>query len=205
MFSRIALLAAAVLATACATKPAATPDAPASPGAAASPAPAGSAGTATVSNMAATTHWLAEEKLIPEDPMMALVNIGARNTDATAGVSVKCRAANGSMTVHVGKQPATRVGQSATFKLRVGPGTQDVPGKFEANARSPDADFVFPVSSADLLAMGQFEMLSMITDQGEVQWALVKNPAATVQAKYVGSLKDFGTAARDFLNYCNPK
>jgi len=38
-----------------------------------------------------------------------------------------------------------------------------------------------------------------------VEWALVKNTAAQVQAKYVGSLTGFGAAASDFLNYCNPK
>ena len=78
-------------------------------------------------------------------------------------------------------------------------------GKFEANRRSPEADFVFPITSADLLAMGQLDMISLVNDQGEVQWAFVKSPTATPQAKYVGSLKNFSQAAHDFLNYCNPK
>lgn len=206
MFHRIALLAASgLMAAACATDPGAAPASPASPGAATTPASTTPAGTVTVANMAATTFWLAEEKLIPEDPMLALVSNGARNTDNTAGISVVCKAANGSMFMHLGKQPATRVGQSAAFKLRAGPGARDLEGRFEANRRSPDADFVFPITSADLLALGQLDMVSLVSDQGEVQWALVKSATATPQAKYVGSLTKFMTAARDFLNYCNPK
>ena len=206
MFKRIALLTATgLMAAACASNPAATTSAPAMPGAAVTPGPAMPAGTMTLSNMAATTSWLAEENLIPDDPILALVNTGARNADTTAGIAVICKAANGSMSVHLGKQPATRVGQTATFKLRAGPGARDIEGKFETNRRSPDADFVFPITSADLLAMGQLDMISLVSDQGEVQWALVKSPTATPQAKYVGSLKNFSTAAHDFLNYCNPK
>ncbi len=206
MFSRIAMLAAAgFLATACASNPAASPSSPAAPGSpSASTSPAAPA-TVTLSNVAATTTWLAEEKLIPEDPMLALVNTGARDTDNPAGISVHCKAANGTMTVHLGKQPATRVGQSATFRLRAGPGARDIEGKFVANPRSPEADFVFPVSSADLLALGQLDMISFVSDQGDVQWAFVKDASAQVQAKYIGSLKNYSAAARDFLNYCNPK
>lgn len=206
MFNRIALLAAtALMASACASSPAATPDMPAAPGAAPTPAAATPAGTVTVANMAATTFWLAQENLIPDDPVLALVNTGARNTDTTAGVAVICKAANGNMYMRLGKQPAARVGQAATFKLRAGPGARDIEGKFETNRRSPEADFVFPITSADLLALGQLDMVSLVNDQGEVQWAFVKSPTATPQAKYVGSLKDFSTAAHDFLNYCNPK
>ena len=207
MFNRIAMLAAAgLLATACASNPGTSPSAPTASGSpAASPGPAAPAGTVTVSNVAATTSWLAEEKLIPEDPMLALVNTGARDTDNPAGIAVHCKAANGSMAVHLGKQPTTRVGQTATFRLRAGPGARDIEGKFVANPRSPDAEFVFPISSADLLALGQLDMISFVTDQGEVQWAFVKDPAAQVQAKYIGSLKNYGKAATDFLNYCNPK
>lgn len=207
MSSRIAMLAAAgFLATACASNPAASPSSPSATGPSASPSsPASPAGTVTVANLAATTSWLAEEKLIPEDPVLAMVNTGARDTDNPAGISVQCKAANGSMAVHLGKQAATRVGQSATFRLRAGPGVRDIPGKFVANPRSPEADFVFPVSSADLLALGQLDMVSFVSDQGDVQWALVKDAGAQVQAKYIGSLKNYAKAAGDFLNYCNPK
>lgn len=175
------------------------------PDAAVTPGPATPAGTMTVSNMAATTSWLAEENLIPDDPILALVNTGARNADKTAGLAVICKAANGSMSFHLGKQPAARIGQTATFKLRAGPGARDIEGKFAANRNSPDADFVFPITSADLLAMGQLDMVSFVSDQGEVQWALVKSPTATPQAKSIGSLNNFSPAAHDFLNYCNPK
>ncbi len=207
MFSRLAMLAAAgVLATACASNPAPAPTVMTTTDSGAVVlTPTAPAGTTTIANMAATTFWLAEENLIPDDPVLALVNTGAKNADTNAGMAVVCKAANGSMTVRLGKQPASRVGQAATFKLRAGPGARDIAGKFEANRRSPDADFVFPISSADMLAMGQLDMVSFVSDQGDAQWALVKNPGAQVQAKYVGSLKDFSTAARDFLNYCNPK
>ncbi len=206
MFKRIALLTATgLMAAACASSPAVEPPAVALPGAAVTPGPATPAGTMTVANMAATTFWLAEENLIPDDPILALVNNGARNADTNAGIAVVCKAANGNISFRLGKQPATRVGQAATFKLRAGPGARDIEGKFEANRRSPEADFVFPITSADLLAMGQLDMVSLVSDQGEVQWALVKSPTATPQAKYVGSLKNFSTAASDFLNYCNPK
>ena len=207
MFSRIAMLAAAgLLATACASNPAASPSSPAAPGSpSASTSPAAPAGTVTVSNVAATTSWLAEEKLIPDDPVMALVNTGARDTNASAGVWVECKAANGNMSMHLGKQSAARAGQTAIFRLRSGPGARDIAGKFVANSRSPDTDFVFPITSADLLAIGQLDMVSFVSDQGDVQWALVKDASAQVQAKYIGSLKNYGKAATDFLNYCNPK
>ena len=75
MFSRIALAAAAgLLATACASAPASTSDggaiAPAaSNGSAAATAPP-SASAVTVLNIAATSHWAAEENLVPDDPVL---------------------------------------------------------------------------------------------------------------------------------------
>lgn len=206
MFSRIALLAAAgFLATACASNPAASPSSPAAPGSPSAATSPAAPATVTILNVAATTSWLAEEKLIPDDPVMALVTTGARDTSASAGVWVECKAANGNMTMHLGKQAAARAGQTAIFRLRSGPGARDIAGKFVANSRSPDTDFVFPITSADLLAMGQLDMVSFVSDQGDVQWALVKDAAAPVQAKYIGSLKNYSKAATDFLNYCNPK
>ena len=209
MLSRIALAAAAGLLTvACATDPApvssmGAPVVPAS-SAASAPAAAGVQGTATISNMAASTSWFAEEKLIPENPALALVMNGMMDTDKSAGVFAECNAANGNITMHLGKQAAGRMGD-ATFKVRAGAGTRDISGKFQMMRGSSDVTFAFPVSSADLLALGQPDMVSFVSDQGEVQWALVKNPATQVQAKYVGSLTGFGRAASDFLNYCNPK
>ena len=105
------------------------------------------AGTVTVANMAATTSWLAEEKLIPDDPVLALVNNGARDADTIGGRrSRSATPPTAACPMHLGKQPATRVGQSATFKLRAGAGARDIEGKFQANRRSPDADFVFPIT-----------------------------------------------------------
>lgn len=207
MFSRIAFIAAAGLAAvACASNPSSTGSgaAPMDAGAGAAPAPAASAGTVTVANMAATTSWFAEEKLIPDNPALALVMNGTLDTEKSAGVWAECNAANGNITMHLGKQTAGRTGD-ATFKLRTGAGVRDINGKFQTKRGSSDVSFAFPVTSADLLAMGQPDMVSFVSDQGEVQWALVKNPATQVQAKYVGSLTGFGTAASDFLNYCNPK
>jgi hypothetical protein len=206
MFSRIALISAAgLLAVACASNPA-----PAGGGTVAadtapsvSSAPAAAQGTATISNIAASTSWWAEEKLIPEDPALALVMTGVRDTNKNAGVYAECNAANGAISMHLGKQ-AGRTGE-ATFKVRAGAGARDINGRFSTKASTGETSFVFPVTSADLLAIGQPDMVSFVSDRGEVEWALVKNPAAQVQAKYVGSLTGFGAAASDFLNYCNPK
>lgn len=204
MFSRIALIAAAgLLAVACASNPApaggGTVTADTAPSVTSTPAAA--AGTATISNLAASTSWFAEEKLIPDDPALALVMTGVRDTDKSAGVHAECNAANGSITMHLGKQTG-RTGD-ATFKVRAGAGTRDINGRFSTKAG--ETSFAFPVTSADLLAMGQPDMVSFVSDRGEVEWALVKNTGAQVQAKYVGSLTGFDAAARDFLNYCNPK
>ena len=209
MFSRIALAAAAgLLAAACASTTAATPGegTVAAPGdsSSASPSPAGPVGT-TLLNIAATSHWVAEERLIPEDPVLALVGAGASDADNPVGMLIKCNAANGGITVRVGKQDATRAGQSATYRLRTGASMREVNGKFEANPRTTDTDFVFPISSADLVALGQLDMVSFVSDKGEVEWSLVKDANAQVQAKYVGSLKEFAGATRDFLTFCNPK
>jgi hypothetical protein len=206
MFSRITLISAAgLLAVACASNPAPVGGGTVTPDAAPSvtSAPAAAAGTATISNMAASTSWWAEEKLIPEDPALALVVTGIRDTDKNAGVYAECNAANGAITMHLGKQ-AGRTG-SATFKVRAGAGTRDINGKFSTKASTNETSFTFPVTSADLLALGQPDMVSFVSDRGEVEWALVKNTTAQAQAKYVGSLAGFGAAASDFLNYCNPK
>lgn len=206
MFSRIALAAAAgLLAAACATSPASSPSSgpSASSEPSAGPAPAVPSGTVTVANFASSSWWYAEEKLIPDDPVLALVADGARDTDVNNGIWAKCNAANGSISMRIGKQAASRGGQAATWKVRAGAGTRDVNGKYEA--RGGQVEFVFPVSSADLMALNQQDMVSFVSDAGEVEWALVKDPSTQVQAKYVGSLKGFAKAAGDFMSYCNPK
>jgi hypothetical protein len=48
-------------------------------------------------------------------------------------------------------------------------------------------------------------MVSVLTDQGEAQWAFVRDPAAQVNAKYVASLKGMAQQSLDYLNFCNPK
>lgn len=206
MFNRIALLAATgLLAAACASNPApAGPSAPADSGAAAAPAPAAPS-SITVANLAPTTWWYAEEKLIPEDPVLALLNDGVMDTDKTVGVAVVCKAANGNMTLRLGKQPGAKLGQTATFRVRAGASAREVNGKFEAGGRAGESDFVFPITSAELMAFAQPDLVSFVSDEGDVQWALVKQPDTQVQARYIGSLKGFSKAANDFLNYCNPK
>lgn len=206
MLNRIAMAAAAgFLAAACASNPVADSSgaAPANPSAA--PAPSVPSGTATLMNMAGSTTWIAEEKLIPDDPVMALVNMGVTDTDLSAGVAAVCKAANGNISLRLGKQPGTRLGQTATFKVRSGASARDVSGRFEASRNAGETDFVFPITSADLLAIGQPDIVSFVSDTGDVQWALVKNADAQVQARYIGSLRNFSKAAGDFINYCNPK
>lgn len=202
MFNRITLLVAAgALATACASSPAAGPVAtsPATPAASTAPV------TATVANLAATTAWVAEENLIPDDPVLALVAATNGSTDSPQGIIITCNAANGGTVVKLGKQLRTRVGETATYRVRTGAGLQEVEGRFQANAKSGDADFVFPIRQADLLALSQLDMVSVLSDTGEVQWALVKDVSAKPQAKYIGSLKDMPKQATDFVAYCNPK
>lgn len=206
MLNRIAMMAAAgLLAAACASNPVADSSGAGSSSPSAAPAPAVPSGTATLMNMAGSTVWVAEEKLIPDDPAMALVNMGVNDTDMSVGVAAVCKAANGNISLRLGKQPGTRLGQTATFKVRSGASARDVSGRFEASKRAGETDFVFPITSADLLAIGQPDIVSFVSDTGDVQWALVKSPDAQVQARYVGSLRNFSSAAGDFINYCNPK
>ena len=198
MLKRLSLLAAAgVLAAACASDPAAAPSAgPVSGGAAVAAAP--------LMNIAATSQWFAEERLMPQDPILALVNAGG-TIESPAGFYMTCNPANGTITAHLGKQPATRVGQSATYRIRMGAEAKPIEGKFQTNPKAADADFVFPLQSIDIRTMAQLDLVSVLTDQGEVQWAFVRDPAAQVNAKYVASLKGMAQQSLDYLNFCNPK
>jgi hypothetical protein len=199
MLKRISLLAAVgVLAAACASDPAAAPSTgPVSAGpATAVPAP--------LLNIAGTSQWVAEERLMPQDPILALVNAGG-TVESPAGFYMTCNPANGTITAHLGKQPATRIGQSATYRIRMGAEAKPVEGKFETNPKAADADFVFPLQSIDIRTMAQLDMVSVLTDQGEAQWAFVRDPAAQVNAKYVASLKGMAQQSLDYLNFCNPK
>lgn len=205
MFKRIAMIASlGALAAACASNPAPSPGMTTTSSGAVSLTGAPAATSATVANMAATTAWLAEEKLMPANPVLALVTSTGGDVDKPQGVVVSCNAANGGTTVMLGKQSAARVGQTATYKIRTGAGAQDIEGTFKAS-KSGDADFVFPIRQSDLLAMSGLDMVSILTDQGEVQWAFVKDVNAKPQAKYIASMKDLPRQAQDFVQYCNPK
>jgi hypothetical protein len=198
MLKRLSVLAAAgVLAAACASDPAAAPSTgPVSGGSAVAAAP--------LMNIAATSQWFAEERLMPQDPILALVNAGG-TIESPAGFYMTCNPANGTITAHLGKQPATRVGQSATYRIRMGAEAKPIEGKFQTNPKAADADFVFPLQSIDIRTMAQLDLVSVLTDQGEVQWAFVRDPATQVNAKYVASLKGMAQQSLDYLNFCNPK
>jgi hypothetical protein len=53
--------------------------------------------------------------------------------------------------------------------------------------------------------MAQLDEVAFDTDQGEAQWAFVRDPARQVKAKYVASLKNLNTASASYLVFCNPK
>lgn len=204
MFHRIALLAAVgTLAAACASNPSAGSSISADTGGAV-PLTGAATTTVVVQNLAGNTAWMAEDNLIPQDPVLVLVNAIGGSTDKPQGVVITCNAANGGTTVKLGKQATNRIGQSATYKIRTGASMLDVEGKFAAN-KSGDADFVFPIKQSDLLAISKLDAVSFVSDTGEVQWALVKDPAAQVQAKYIGSLKNMPKQTEDFMVFCNPK
>jgi hypothetical protein len=203
MLKRFCLLAAVgALAAACATDPTASSSAggPVSLG----PSAAGGAAVTNALNIASTSQWVAEERLMPQDPILALVNAGG-SIDNPAGFAMTCNPANGTITARLGKQPSTRVGQSATYRIRMGAEAKSIEGRFETNPKSPEADFVFPLASIDIRTMAQLDLVSVLTDQGEVQWAFVRDPATQVQARYIASLKNMAQVSMDYLNYCNPK
>lgn len=203
MMKRYGLLAAAaLLASACASTPAAGPN----PGETPAPAaPAAPAASSVLENMAATTHWAADERLLPQDPILALVRTGG-SVNAPAGLSMTCNPDNGRITARLGKQPASKAGQEATFTLRLGAAAEKLEGRFVASPRTGDADFVFPLESVTLRTMAQLDSVSFVTDAGEVQWTLVRDPnAAITNAKYVASLKDLNAASQSYLVFCNPK
>jgi hypothetical protein len=135
MLKRLSLTAAAlVLACACAstTTPAPSPGA-ATPGAAPA-APA--AGPVTTLNMAASTSWLSEDGLIPDQPKLVLVSAGG-NADNSAGFALSCNPDNGSITGRLGKQDATRAGKSAIYRLKTGKATVELDGR-QYRFRLPD-------------------------------------------------------------------
>jgi hypothetical protein len=116
-----------------------------------------------------------------------------------------CNPDNGAITARLGKQDAARIGQSATYRIRLGAEARPVDGQFAASPGSSDADFVFPMDSVALRTMAQLDMVSIATDKGDVQWAFVRDPSVQVQAKYTASLKGMAVASQNYLVFCNPK
>ncbi|MEZ5937966.1 MAG: hypothetical protein R3C52_07075 [Hyphomonadaceae bacterium] len=185
-------------------------------GCASSPEPGGAGGTATAGgspaggavttptmmNIAATSGWKAEERLLPQQPILALTPDGG-SVETPAGLAVTCNPDNGSLYGKLFNQPANRVGQSATYRLRMGAQALPLPGKFVAAAQG--SAFEFEWDSVGLRTMAQLDMASFASDKGDVEWAFVRDPAAKVNAKYIGSLKDMAAESQNFLIYCNPK
>jgi hypothetical protein len=208
MSNRIAFLSATLLASAalvsgCASNPVAEPSGPIATAPAAT-APSVKAFTPAL-NLAAASTWLAEERLLPQQPILALIADGG-SVNAPVGLVLTCNPDNGVITARLPKQDATRVGKTATFKMKIATGAADeVDGKFELNARTQDASFAFPLKTQQLQAIAKAADVSFDTDAGETQWAFVKDPAAQPHAKYIGSLKNIGPMSSNFLTYCNPK
>jgi len=201
MLKRLSLTAAAlVLACACAstTTPVPSPGA-ATPGAAPA-APA--AGPVTTLNMAASTSWLSEDGLIPDQPKLVLVSAGG-NADTSAGFALSCNPDNGSITGRLGKQDASRAGKSAIYRLKTGKATVELDGTF--STKGANTDFVFPIETKTVRDIATSTTVTVATDAGDVQWGFVVDPNAAVPAKYVASLKNFGAQMDSFLVYCNPK
>lgn len=193
-------IAAAALSSACASAPApkaATPN----PGV---PAAVGKPAIATVANMAATSSWRAEERLMPEQPILGLVNITGAAA-SPAGVAVTCNPSKGEMMFHLGLQPGDRAGQSAGFRILLAGAPEAVDGKYVAVPGTANSEFRFPIDNVRLRTIAQLDKVVFENDKGEAQWALVRDPAAPVSAKYIGSLKNLSEQAARFFYFCNPK
>ncbi|MBI1340513.1 hypothetical protein GC169_09960 [bacterium] len=199
---RIIVSSMGLLLAACASQPAVGPSAPA-------PAPADTGAVdlaprvTTLLNIAATSSWVAEERLLPADPILALIEDGG-SVESPAGLSITCNPANGSMTARLPRQAADRVGQEATFRIRMGRSNEALAGRFEANKRG-GADFVFPMDPVRLRTMGQFDEVVFLTDAGRPQWAFVREPGKAVEAEFVGSLRNLNAESTSYILYCNPK
>jgi hypothetical protein len=193
--------AAGLLAIGCATAPATAPAGPAPEAAPAAEAPAASI---TVENAAATTRWIADERLLPQDPILALVAQGG-SVSAPAGFSMTCNPDNGDITARLGRQLANRAGQEAAYTLRLGAAAERLDGRFVPGARAGDVDFVFSLEPVTLRTMAQLNSVSIVTDGGEVQWTFLRDPAEAPNARYIASLRDLNTASEQFLVFCNPK
>lgn len=156
-------------------------------------------------NFAATSQWVSEERLLPLDPILALVGASGSVNDQL-GLSMTCNPDNGKITARLGRQPAARVGQNVIYRLRLGAEATPVEGRIEpARMGGAEPEFVFEMKADTVRAMAALDTASVVTDGGEVQWSFVKDPAASVQARYVGSLRNFGAESQAWLVFCNPK
>ena len=203
MLKRFSLLAASTAAlAACATDPA--PVAGPSAGPAASTVP-GPSIPAPLLNIAANSQWVSEERLMPLDPILALVgNSGSLNDQV--GFSMTCNPDNGRITARLGKQPAARAGQNVIYRLRLGAEAQAIEGRIEAaRMGGGEPEFVFDLPTATLRTMSRLDAVSVVTDTGEVQWAFVRDPSALPPAQYIAALRNFAVAAENWLVFCNPK
>lgn len=201
--TRYLILAGALLAaTGCAAnpEPEAAPAAPAPTAGAISLKPA----PAPALDLRASSQWVADERLLPQRPILALVSSGG-SVNAPAGLSATCSADTGAITARLGRQPADRKGQSATYQMRVIGKTRSLEGRFEASARASDADFVFSLSAAELREMAGAESVIFITDKGDSTWAFVRDPSTQVSSPHIASLKALPAEASAFLGFCNPK
>ncbi len=199
MLKRLTAAAMMLTTAACASGPAPTPAPAPSPAAPSAPA---APGVTTEFNVAATSVWVAEERLLPQQPILALVGPGG-SVEKPAGLSFVCNPSNGVITARLGKQPAARVGQNARYTLKLGQSNEAVEGAFQAG--SDGADFVFTLNSAKLRTLTQFNSVAFDTDQGEPQWAFVADPATPAKARFIGSLKNIRSEADSYLVFCNPK
>jgi hypothetical protein len=201
--TRYLILAGALLA---ATGCAANPEPEAAP---AAPAPAAGAislkpAPAPALDLRASSLWVADERLLPQRPILALIASGG-SVNAPAGLSATCSADTGAITARLGRQPTDRKGQSATYQLRVAGKTRSLEGRFEAAARASDAEFVFTLSAAELREMAGAETVTFVTDKGDPTWVFVRDPATPVSAPHIASLKDLPKEAPAFIGFCNPK
>ncbi len=199
MSMRLGLLAASgLMAAACASQPTTGSTGSSSGAVALTPA-----ASAAIANMAATTTWMSEERLLPQDPILAMVQSGG-SVDSPAGFAVTCNPDNGSLTGHLGMQPASMAGQQATYRIRLGGRADRISGTFETDA-SGDTKFVFPMESSALRQMSTLDTVTILDASAEPQWAFVSDPATQVSAKYIGTLSGIDQATQDFLVFCNPK
>jgi hypothetical protein len=203
MTRNLALALLALGLAGCAANPEPSPAAPAAPAPAAGaislkPAPA------AILDLRASSQWMADERLLPQPPLLALVASGGSPT-TPIGLSATCSVVNGAITARLGRQAGERKGQSATFQFRVNGKTRPVSGRFEAGARSGDVDFVFNLSASELRDMANAESVVVLTETGEPSWAFLRDSTAPAQAPHLASLKAAPAATAAFLGFCNPK